>query len=405
MNRKAYATLLGAAAVLVTSRPAMAGPPDLWPDYRHTGTERISAFKPGVVEIRRTATGAEIPGSRQTLRRNERDVPMRVSEPTQNKFETFEVKDAPTYSTKVHGRIQITLSHTKVAINRLDWTETPYVDYTVHKWEQWDAFQRRNSYASKRVARWRDEVSGRELRFEGPESNYDQTDDDRTWPPVAAEDKPVEVGRGILKTGKIGPTLAGTRVDIAEASRRSLASVSSAGAGQLARGAYGFRGDQGNSVVQARVAGGQATAASLGSRNIKAAATARGNSTPQTSSKVGPAVSNLAQASGLSSLVVGGFRPAGISRPADKSTATLIQWANGIQGQDAATARWRELVGVAAAVTDSATRMQLAEALEDNVNTAKDLGEALTAIGRIGNAASREKAQSAYDQIKASLGF
>jgi hypothetical protein len=402
MIRAARSVLLTAAVSVATAPPALAAP-DLWPDYRLVGTEQITAFQPGSLEIRRVETGAEVPGSRQALRRNERDVPMRVSAPTEAKSETFEVKDAPSYSTRIQGRLQLTMSHTKVTINRLDWTETPYVDYTVHKWEAWDAFKRQNTYGRKRVATWTDPVSGRSMSYAGPETLYGQVDDDRTWPPVPREDQPVEVGRGILKTGKVGPTIVGTRIDVAEASRRSLASVGASGAGQMARGAYGFRGDQGSSISQARSASGQAVAASLGSRATKASASARGVAPASGQAVAIGAAKVQVAAAAVTPAVLGSARPPGLGRPPGYSVPALNAWVSGVQGNQPKVAQWRELARLAIGVSDTTTRSELIQALEDNVNTAKDLREAAEAIGRISNAAARAKAQAALEQIRAGL--
>jgi len=402
LQRIAYLAALGAGTLLASAPEAWAAP-DLWPDYRLVGTERVQAFQPGTLETRRVETGAEIPGSRQAMRRNERDVPMRVSAPIEAKSETFEVKDAPGYSTRIQGRLQLTMSHTKVTINRLDWTETPYVDYTVHKWEAWDAFKRQNTYGRKRVATWTDPVSGRARSFAGPETIYAQIDDDRTWPPVQREDQPVEVGRGILKTGKVGPTIVGTRVDVAEASRRSLAAVGAAGAGQMARGAYGFRGDQGSSISQARSASGQAVAASLGSRAIKASASARGV-VPAAGQAValGAAKVQVAAPAAVPA-ALGSARPPGLGRPLGYTVPALNAWVNGVSGDQPAVVRWRELARLAISVSDTTTRSELVQALEDNVNTEKDLREAAAGIARISNAAAKAKAQAALEQIRAGL--
>jgi hypothetical protein len=241
------------------------------------------------------------------------------------------------------------------------------------------------------------------MSYAGPETLYGQVDDDRTWPPVPREDQPVEVGRGILKTGKVGPTIVGTRIDVAEASRRSLASVGASGAGQMARGAYGFRGDQGSSISQARSASGQAVAASLGSRATKASASARGVAPASGQAVAIGAAKVQVAAAAVTPAVLGSARPPGLGRPPGYSVPALNAWVSGVQGNQPKVAQWRELARLAIGVSDTTTRSELIQALEDNVNTAKDLREAAEAIGRISNAAARAKAQAALEQIRAGL--
>ncbi|MEB3204542.1 MAG: hypothetical protein VKP57_07570 [Candidatus Sericytochromatia bacterium] len=247
--------------------------PDLWPDYRLAGQERVSEFKAGREIVDRLGDGSEVAGTRKTVRRNERVEPLREKDPTQNLESFEEVPASPVFSTKVVGRIHSTMSATKFDKFRYAWTETPYKDYTVKKWEQRDEFWKDVPYQRRILAEWNDPASGRAMRFEGANSRYTAQESAVTaW--QGAADPKVYVGAGVDKSARTGPFFVSSRTEVKEVARKSLASVQAASSGAGSASGLGatrvFQGDSAKGISQAQKAAAGQIAATLGSRTVKA---------------------------------------------------------------------------------------------------------------------------------------
>lgn len=248
--------------------------PDLWPDYRLAGQERVNEFKAGREIVDRLGDGSEVAGTRKTVRRNERVEPLREKDPTQNLESFEEVPASPVFSTKVVGRIHSTMSATKFDKFRYAWTETPYKDYTVKKWEQRDEFWKDVPYQRRILAEWNDPTSGRAMRFEGANSRYTAQESAVTaW--LAAADPKVYVASGVDKSARTGPFFVSSRTEVKEVARKSLATVQAASSGAGSASGLGatrvFQGDSAKGISQAQKASAGQVAATLGTRAVKAA--------------------------------------------------------------------------------------------------------------------------------------
>jgi hypothetical protein len=250
-----------------------AAAPDLWPDYRLVGRERVSEFKAGREIVDRLGDGSEVAGTRKAVRRNERVEPLREKDPTQNLESFEEVPAPPVFSTKVVGRIHSTMSATRFDKFRYAWTEKPYKDYTVKKWEQRDEFWKDVPYQRRILAEWNDPASGRAMRFEGANSRYTAQESAVTaW--QAAADPKVYVGAGVDKSARMGPFFVSSRTEVKEVARKSLASVQAASSGAGSASGLGatrvFQGDSVRGISQAQKATAGQVSTALGTRTVKA---------------------------------------------------------------------------------------------------------------------------------------
>ncbi|MEB3238026.1 MAG: hypothetical protein VKO64_10425 [Candidatus Sericytochromatia bacterium] len=254
--------------------PQASAAPDLWPDFKFVGSERVNEFKAGQEVIDPLGSGTEVAGTRKTVRRNERVESLREKDPIQNHESFEEVPGAPVFSTKIQGRIHSTMSATKFDKFRYTWTETPFKDYTVKKWDQRDEFLKDVPYRRTVRVTWTNPVSGAAQVFSGHESRYSAVESAVTgW--VAAEDPKVFVGAGVDKSERKGPGFVSSRTEVKEVARKSLATVQAASTAAGSGGGEGpsrvFQGDSAKGVTQAPKATAGQVAANLGSRSVKSA--------------------------------------------------------------------------------------------------------------------------------------
>lgn len=294
--------------------PQASAAPDLWPDFKFVGSERVNEFKAGQEVIDPLGSGTEVAGTRKTVRRNERVESLREKDPIQNHESFEEVPGAPVFSTKIQGRIHSTMSATKFDKFRYTWTETPFKDYTVKKWDQRDEFLKDVPYRRTVRVTWTNPVSGAAQVFSGHESRYSAVESAVTgW--AAAEDPKVFVGAGVDKSERRGPGFVSSRTEVKEVARKSLATVQAASTAAGSGGGEGpsrvFQGDSAKSVSQAPKATAGQVAANLGTKSVKSAQA--GNAVSVQSNALGKIVK---ASSGLTNLAsrVSALNPVAASR-------------------------------------------------------------------------------------------
>ncbi|MEB3298592.1 MAG: hypothetical protein VKO21_03810 [Candidatus Sericytochromatia bacterium] len=399
LRHKVLSRALGLSAGLATTVlacPAWAAP-DLWPDYKHVGTERVSDFKPAQDKVE-AIDSKEVAGSRKTVRRNERVDPLRESSPVENHHEFKAVDHAPVYSTKIQGRIQMTMATTRVDKTRYDWTETPYKDYTVQKWEQRDEFLKDVTYRRTLRSDWQDPKSGKAMSYT-TSSTYGTTESDAT--PWAAKAAPkVFVAQGILKTEKVGPTFVSFHLDVKEVGRRPLASFQAnvrdglsvaAAAGGAGRA---FQGDSAKGVTRVQEASGATVAAQMGARKVKAA--------PKPVSIKAPKLAVIEAVNLSASAPLGTWRPENLTPPKLTSKG-LLYWASEVQDPSAEADVWRNLVELAASVNDAEVVARLGTALYSADKAPEELKAAKRAVAAIKSGPEQDKAQQVVELISEKL--